>query len=152
MHSHLDNISTIHTASIMNLMKEGFFWEANTHLTNQTTLSFYRKMKVHYHVQKSLSLDIIQSHINSDLTLPLYSFKINFIIIFSSMIRSFHVLSMLYITPLIETLNFKNFDKYSNGFYQCVARQQLCKHGPTRNNRGNSVFCRSDQRANRLAG
>jgi hypothetical protein len=26
-----------------------------------------------------------------------------------------------------------------NGFYQRVARQQLCKHGPTRNNRGSCV-------------
>jgi hypothetical protein len=25
---------------------------------------------------------------------------------------------------------------YCNGFDQRVARQQLCKHGPTRNNRG----------------
>jgi hypothetical protein len=29
---------------------------------------------------------------------------------------------------------------YCNGFDQRVARQQLCKHGPTRNNRGSVVF------------
>jgi hypothetical protein len=42
--------------------------------------------------------------------------------------------------------------KYCNGFDQHVARQQLCKHGPTHNNRGSGVFCRSDPCANRLAG
>jgi hypothetical protein len=41
---------------------------------------------------------------------------------------------------------------YFNGFDQRLARQQLCKHSPTRNNRGSCVFCRSDRRANRLAG
>jgi hypothetical protein len=57
-----------------------------------------------------------------------------------------------------------------NGFDQRFARQQLCKHGPIRNNRGSCcfcvrgdvktvdsdhvicVFCSSDRRANRLGG
>jgi hypothetical protein len=39
-----------------------------------------------------------------------------------------------------------------NGFDQRFARQQLCKHGPTRNSNGSCIFCRSDWRANRLAG
>jgi hypothetical protein len=30
---------------------------------------------------------------------------------------------------------------YCNGFDQRVARQQLSKHGPTRNNEGSCVFC-----------
>jgi hypothetical protein len=30
--------------------------------------------------------------------------------------------------------------QYCNGFNQRVARQQLCKHDPTRNNRGGCVF------------
>jgi hypothetical protein len=30
---------------------------------------------------------------------------------------------------------------YCNGFDQRVARQQLCKHGPTHNNNGGCVFC-----------
>jgi hypothetical protein len=38
---------------------------------------------------------------------------------------------------------------YCNGFDQRVARQQLCTHGPTGNNRRSSVFCKSDRRANR---
>jgi hypothetical protein len=34
---------------------------------------------------------------------------------------------------------------YCNGFHERVARLQLCKHGPTRNDRGNCVFqVRSD--------
>jgi hypothetical protein len=39
-------------------------------------------------------------------------------------------------------------DKYYNRFDQCVAGQQFCKHGPTRNNKGGCVFyaVRSDQR------
>jgi hypothetical protein len=37
-------------------------------------------------------------------------------------------------------------------FDQRVARQQLCKHGPTSNRRGKCVSCRSDLRANRMAG
>jgi hypothetical protein len=44
------------------------------------------------------------------------------------------------------------FTRYCNGFDQLVARQQLSKHGLTHNNRGSCVFCRSDRRANRLAG
>jgi hypothetical protein len=40
---------------------------------------------------------------------------------------------------------------YCKGFDQCVARQQLCEHSPTRNNRGSYVFRRSHRRANRLA-
>jgi hypothetical protein len=40
---------------------------------------------------------------------------------------------------------------YCKGFDQHVARQQLCKHGSTRNNRGSCVFCRSDRHASRLA-
>jgi hypothetical protein len=32
-----------------------------------------------------------------------------------------------------------SFSQHSNGFYQRVARQQLSKHGPTRNNRGGYV-------------
>jgi hypothetical protein len=43
-------------------------------------------------------------------------------------------------------------DCYCNGFDQRVATQQLCKYGPTRNNMGSCAFCRSDRRANRLAG
>jgi hypothetical protein len=30
--------------------------------------------------------------------------------------------------------------RYRNGFDQRVARQQLCKHGPARNNRWGCVF------------
>jgi hypothetical protein len=41
---------------------------------------------------------------------------------------------------------------YCNESDQRVIRQQLCKHGPTRNNRGSCVFCRSDRRANSVAG
>jgi hypothetical protein len=41
---------------------------------------------------------------------------------------------------------------YCNGFDQRVARQQLCKHAPTRNNRGSCISHRSDRHANRLAG
>jgi hypothetical protein len=37
--------------------------------------------------------------------------------------------------PLIKTSV-----KYCNGSDQRVARQQLCKHGPTRNNGGTCVF------------
>jgi hypothetical protein len=33
---------------------------------------------------------------------------------------------------------------YCNGFDQPVARQHLCKHGQTRNNRGSCVFRVSD--------
>jgi hypothetical protein len=36
--------------------------------------------------------------------------------------------------------NVHQFIKYSNGFDQRVARQQLCKHGPTRNNRWGCNF------------
>jgi hypothetical protein len=35
---------------------------------------------------------------------------------------------------------FLHFTKYCNGFDQRVARQQLCKHGSTRNNSGICVF------------
>jgi hypothetical protein len=42
--------------------------------------------------------------------------------------------------------------EYCKRFDQRVARQQLCKHSPTRNNRGRCVFCRSDQCTSRLAG
>jgi hypothetical protein len=38
-----------------------------------------------------------------------------------------------------------NSVKYCNGFDQRVARQQLWKHGPTLNNRGNCVFFLSAQ-------
>jgi hypothetical protein len=42
--------------------------------------------------------------------------------------------------------------QYCNWFDQCVTRRHLCKHCPTRNNRGSCVFCRSDWHTNRLAG
>jgi hypothetical protein len=53
-----------------------------------------------------------------------------------------------------ENLIITAFEIYSyfKGFDQHVARQQLCKHGPTCNNKGSCVFCRSDERANILAG
>jgi hypothetical protein len=53
-----------------------------------------------------------------------------------------------------ENLIITAFEIYSycKGFAQHVARQQLCKHGPTCNNRGSCVFCRSDRCANILAG
>jgi hypothetical protein len=41
----------------------------------------------------------------------------------------------------IYPINFMlNSDKYPDRFDERVARQQLCKHGPTRNNRGSCVF------------
>jgi hypothetical protein len=44
------------------------------------------------------------------------------------------------------------FIAFCNEFDQRVAREQLCKNGLIRNNRGSCVFCRSDLPANRLAG
>jgi hypothetical protein len=41
---------------------------------------------------------------------------------------------------LMREVNVKYFYKYYNGSDQRVARQQLCKHGPTRNNKGGRVF------------
>jgi hypothetical protein len=38
--------------------------------------------------------------------------------------------------------------KYCNGFDQRVARQQLCEHGPTRNNGGTCVFYAMTSRNN----
>jgi hypothetical protein len=48
-------------------------------------------------------------------------------------------------------IGYQGGNLYCNGFDQRVARQQLSKHGPTRKNSGSCVFCRSDQRASRLA-
>jgi hypothetical protein len=51
-----------------------------------------------------------------------------------------------------EAHSHETINKGKNGFDQCVARQQLCKHGPTRSNSGNCVLYRADRPANRLAG
>jgi hypothetical protein len=42
--------------------------------------------------------------------------------------------------------------KYCNGFDQRVVRQELCKHGPTRNNTGGCLFYVVRARANAANG
>jgi hypothetical protein len=51
------------------------------------------------------------------------------------------IIRRTYKNPVLVFELYFNIDPYCNGYEQRVARQQLCKHGPTRNNRGNSVFC-----------
>jgi hypothetical protein len=47
---------------------------------------------------------------------------------------------VVYVSHIIIEINCKYFLKYGNGFDQRVARQHLCKHGPTSNNRGSCAF------------
>jgi hypothetical protein len=60
-------------------------------------------------------------------------------------------LKLQIVPPILET-QIGAVVPYFNGYDQCVAKQHLCKHSPTNNNTENGVFCRSDRRANRLAG
>jgi hypothetical protein len=46
--------------------------------------------------------------------------------------------------PQLASTDLENLGSYYNGFYQTVARQQLCKHDQTRNNRGMSSLLSSD--------
>jgi hypothetical protein len=55
-----------------------------------------------------------------------------------------HVYKSPPLVPVLSQINSGHkTPSHCNGFDQRVAGQQLCKHGPTWNNRGSCVFCRS---------
>jgi hypothetical protein len=54
-----------------------------------------------------------------------------------------HIADDYFRSYIMHNFSAKQNKMYCNRLYHCVARQQLCKHGPTCNNKGSCVFCRS---------